>query len=56
MHIRAQGMKRDHPEQPQDHENYGDCPQHGYLPFGLFSQSNFMIHLHYQFYPANLVS
>ncbi len=23
MYIRAQGLKRDHPEQPQDHANYG---------------------------------
>ena len=32
-YVRAQGMKRNHPEQPKDQENYGDCPQHGYLPF-----------------------
>ena len=33
MYIRAQGMKSNHPQQPKDQENYGDCPQHGLPSF-----------------------
>jgi len=35
MHIRAQRVKRYHPQQPKDYENYGDRPQHGMAPFSV---------------------